>query len=109
MKHSCSYYLIAQTTDTKTYFIGARFHSNLKKWLWSDGSDANFSTNGLHSCQQKALHFGNKWEIINKNCTDEKASFVCETKCMYTFGLFAVSNDNMIRKTFIKLVSLVQG
>ena len=68
-------------SDTKNVFIGARFNSSQNKWFWSDGTVANFSSSGLETCQQKALHYGNGWEIINKNCTGDEARFACQIGC----------------------------
>jgi len=61
-------------------FIGARYNKTSGKWLWSDGSTANYESSGLNSCKQKAFHYNNDWELINVDCTDAEAYYICEAK-----------------------------
>jgi len=49
--------------------------------MWSDQSieksEGIIGSVRPRSCQQKAWHYGERWELIDKDCSGETAFYVC--------------------------------
>jgi len=84
-------------------FIGARYNTTVNRWLWSDGSNAPFPSDGFNKCQQKAWKYGEVWCLTNVDCDADKAKYMCELRGISKKGLYSFISEETFSNTFLQM------
>jgi len=50
-------------------------------------STEDLKNSGHAHCKQSVLQYGNGWNSIISNCSEDRAYYVCQTKCTYQIRL----------------------